>query len=120
MTRIDGIKPLDWIGSSLDDLKSFPDTVIQAFGFELHQVQMGDVPKSVKVLKGMNGVYELRDNHEGNTYRVAYIAKMKDRIYVLHCFQKKSTRGIATPQPDIDLIKNRLKLAIEDHKKHEV
>ncbi len=119
MNRIGDEKPLDWIGSSLDDLKSFPEAVIQTFGFELHQVQTGGMPDSAKPLKGLNGVYELRDNHEGNTYRVAYIAKLKDRIYVLHCFQKKSTKGIATPQPDIDLIKSRLKLAIEDHKKHE-
>ena len=113
------MKPLDWVGSSLDDLKSFPSPVIQVFGFELHEVQSGLMPKSAKPLKGINGVYELRENHDGNTYRAAYIAKLKDRIYVLHCFQKKSKSGIATPQPDIDLIKKRLALAIEDHKKRE-
>ena len=112
-------KPLDWVGSSLDDLKSFPDEVIQTFGFELHQVQTGDMPSSAKPLKGLGGVYELCEDHNGNTYRTAYIAKMKDRIYVLHCFQKKAKRGIATPVRDIELIKSRLKLATDDHKKRE-
>lgn len=111
-------KPLDWVGSALEDLKSFPDAVQQAFGFELHQVQMGGMPASAKPLKGKNlsGVYELRENHAGNTYRAVYIAKLKGRIYVLHCFQKKAKSGIATPQKDIELIESRLKLAIEDSK----
>lgn len=112
-------KPLDWIGSSLEDLKAFPDAVMQTFGFELHQVQHGEMPRTAKAMKGkdLNGVYELKDNHEGNTYRAVYIAKLKDKIYVLHCFQKKSKSGIATPPKDIELIKKRLKLAIEDSKK---
>ena len=112
-------KPIDWVGTSLDDLKSFPDTVKQSFGFELHQVQNGLTPQSAKALKGkdLSGVYELRDNHAGNTYRAVYIAKLKGKIYVLHCFQKKSKSGRATPPKDIELIKSRLKLAIKDSKK---
>lgn len=108
---------MDWIGSSLNDLKSFPDQVQQAFGFGLYQVQAGEVPGSAKPLKGnLSGVYELRENHDGDTYRAVYIAKLKDKIYVLHCFQKKSKSGISTPQKDLDLIEKRLKLAIEDSK----
>jgi Phage derived protein Gp49-like (DUF891) len=61
-------------------------------------------------------VYELREHHDGNAYRVVYLAKLKDKIYVLHCFQKKSTHGIATPSKDMDLIVQRLKLAIADRK----
>jgi phage-related protein len=110
-------KPVDWIGSSLDDLKSFPDEVQQAFGFGLYQVQVGDMPEAATSLKGhLSGVYELRESHEGNAYRAVYIAKLKDKIYVLHCFQKKSKSGIATPQKDLDLIEKRLKQAIEDSK----
>ena len=93
-------KPIDWIGSSLDDLKSFPDEVQQAFGFGLYQVQMGDMPTSAKPLEGnLSGVYEL-----------------KDKIYVLHFFQKKSKSGIATSQKNVDLMEKRLKLAREDSK----
>ena len=111
-------KPIDWIGSSLEDLKAFPDEVIATFGFELHQVQFGQMPHSAKPLKGkeLSGVYELKENHNGNTYRAVYIAKLKDKIYVLHCFQKKSKSGIATPPKDVELIKKRLKLAIQDSK----
>ena len=64
----------------------------------------------------MSGVYELKESHEGNAYRAVYVAKLKDTIYVLHCFHKKSTRGIATPQKEIALIEQRLRLAIEDSK----
>lgn len=110
-------KPIDWVGSSRDDLRSFPDEVQQALGFDLYRVQVGDMPTSAKPLKGnLSGVYELKESHEGNAYRAVYVAKLKDKIYVLHCFQKKSKSGIATPQKDLDLIEKRLKLAIEDSK----
>lgn len=77
---------------------------------------MGEMPGSAKSMKGLNGVYELRENHDGNAYRTVYIAKLKDCVYVLHCFQKKSKSGVATPREDIDLIKARLKIAIENSK----
>ena len=110
-------KPIDWIGSSREDLKSFPDEVQQSVGFALYQVQLGDIPPSAKPLKGnLSGVYELRETHEGNAYRAVYIAKLKNKIYVLHCFHKKSKSGVATPQKEIDLIEQRLRLAIEDSK----
>ncbi len=110
-------KPIDWVGSSRDDLTSFPDEVQQALGFELYQVQIGDMPVSATPLKGsLSGVYELKERHEGNAYRAVYVAKLKDKIYVLHCFQKKSKSGIATPQKEIALIEQRLRFAIEDSK----
>ena len=59
---------------------------------------------------------ELRESHEGNAFRAVYIAKLKEKIYVLHCFQKKSKRGIATPSKEMELIAQRLKLAIADSK----
>ncbi len=111
------MKPVDWIGSSREDLTSFPDEVQQAFGFALYRVQRGEVPPSAKPLKGdLSGVYELRERHEGNAYRVVYLAKLKEKICVLHCFRKKSTHGIATPSKEMDLIAQRLKLAIADSK----
>lgn len=63
-----------------------------------------------------SGVLEVVEDFDGNTYRAAYTVKFKELIYVLHAFQKKAKRGIATPKPDIDLIKQRLKAAVEDHK----
>ncbi len=111
-------KTVDWIGSSLDDLKSFPTEVQEAFGFELWLVQIGETPKSVKTLKGkgLSGVTELRKNFDGNTYRTIYIAKLANKVYVLHCFQKKSKSGIKTPKTDIELIKTRFKIAVQDNK----
>lgn len=110
-------KPIDWIGSSREDLKSFPNEVQQTLGFQLYQVQSGALPASAKPLKGnLSGVYELKETHKGNAYRAVYIAKLKNKIYVLHCFQKKSKSGVATPQTDLDLIEKRLRLAIEDSK----
>lgn len=88
----------------------------QAFGFALYRVQLGEMPPSAKPLKGhLSGVYELRERHEGNAYRTVYLAKLKEKIYVLHCFQK-SKSGIATPSKEMELIAQRLKLAIADSK----
>lgn len=112
-------KPIDWVGSSLKDLKKLPADVQHTFGSQLRWVQLGFTPQSSGPLKGkgLSGVYELKEDYDGNTYRAVYIAKLKDKIYVLHCFQKKSKSGIATPQKDVELIKSRLKLAIVDSKK---
>jgi len=71
----------------------------------------------VKPLKGFGGasVLEIVDDHEGNTYRAIYTVRLADVVYVLHAFQKKSTRGIATPKQEIDLIRRRLHAAEEHH-----
>jgi phage-related protein len=104
-------KPCIFIGSSLKDLKRFPAKVQNRFGYALHQVQEGDEPISAKALKGFGGrtVLELIDNFDGDTYRAVYTVRFADVVYVLHAFQKKSRKGIATPQGDIDLVKARLR-----------
>ena len=56
------------------------------------------------------------ENHDGDTYRAVYTVRFEDAVYVLHCFQKKSKSGIATPQQDIELVKTRLKAAEEESK----
>lgn len=111
-------KPIDWVGTALKDLKSFPQEVRETFGFELWQAQTGEYPLSSKPLKGddLKGVIELRKNFEGNTYRAVYIAKLAGKIYVLHCFQKKSKSGIKTPKEELDVVRKRLKIAIKDSK----
>lgn len=113
------MKPLHFVGSSLKDLKGFPDEVVDAFGFWLYRVQSGDTPSSAKPLKGkhLSGVYELKQDFDKNTYRAVYIAKLDSAVYVLHCFQKKSKSGIATPQKEIDLVLKRLKWAQEDNER---
>jgi phage-related protein len=106
----DHIKPLCWMGSSLRDLKTFPKEAQHDIGFALFVAQSGEEHTSVKALKGFGGrsVLEIVAPFDGDTYRAVYTVRFADIIYVLHAFQKKSTRGIATPQKDIELIRRRL------------
>jgi phage-related protein len=107
------IKPLQWVGSSKKDLLAMPDDVIDVFGFALHLAQTGQKHDQSKPLKGFGGagVLEVVEDHMGDTYRAVYTVKLADVVYVLHCFQKKSKSGIATPKPEMDLIRDRLKAA---------
>ena len=94
-----------------------PEDVKDVFGFAIDLAQAGHKHPDAKPLKGFKsaGVLEVVDNDEGGTYRAVYTVKLADWIYVLHCFQKKSKKGIETPQADIELITSRLKLAEADH-----
>jgi phage-related protein len=105
-------KPIQWIGSSRKDLMSLPVDVRKFFGFALSLAQAGDKHDSAKVLKGFAsaGVLEVVENDIGGTYRAVYTVKFAEAVFVLHCFQKKSKRGIATPQEDMDIIQARLKV----------
>jgi phage-related protein len=107
-------KPLLWVGSSKKDLLAMPDEVQDTFGYALHLAQMGSKHMQTKPLKGFGsaGVLEVVESVAGSTYRAVYTVKIAGAVYVLHCFQKKSTSGIATPKPDIDLIRERLKAAL--------
>ncbi len=107
------IKRIIWLGSSRKDIKSFSDLIQQRIGYTLYLAQIGDKGENVKVLKGFGSanVLEIIERDIQGTYRAVYTVQYKKSLYVLHCFQKKSTHGIATPKPDINLIKERLKLA---------
>jgi phage-related protein len=111
------LKPLHWIASSLDDLRELPGDVQDTFGYALQRAQEGARHGNTKPLKGFAGagVLEIVDNHEGNTYRAVYTVKFALAIYVLHVFQKKSKKGIATPKSDLDLVRKRLKVAADDY-----
>jgi phage-related protein len=115
MNGMENIKTLRWIASSKKDLKAMPEVVQDTFGFALHQAQIGLKHVDAKALKGFGsaGVLEVVESAEGGTYRAVYTVRFADVVYVLHCFQKKSTHGIATPKPDMDLIRDRLKIAEE-------
>jgi phage-related protein len=106
-------KPLYWVASSQKDLLAMPKAIVSAFGYGLHQAQIGKQHVSAKVLKGFGGagVLELIESDEGGTYRAVYTVRFGQSIYVLHCFQKKSKQGIKTPQEDMNLIRSRLKTA---------
>lgn len=106
-------KPLAWIGSSKKDLMSLPIEVRKFFGHALDFAQRGNQHDAAKVLKGFGGagVLEVVENDVGGTYRAVYTVKFQAAVFVLHCFQKRSTSGIVTPKTDIDLIRARLKIA---------
>ena len=116
------VKDIVWVGSSRKDLKSFPAEVKDVMGYALYQAQLGLKAPSAKPLRGFSsaGVLEIVEDHESDTYRAVYTVKFSDLVYVLHAFQKKSKKGIATPKPDVDLIKRRLQVAQEDHKVRQV
>ena len=105
------MRPLRWIGSSKRDLRLMPDSVQQAFGFALYYAQIGLLHPSAKPLKGFGsaGILEIVEDCRGNTYRAVYTVRWADAVYVLHCFEKKSKRGIETPQAEMDLVRKRLK-----------
>lgn len=111
------LKPVEWISSSRDDLREFPEDVQQMMGFALYRAQLGSKHPDAKPLKGFKGssVLEIVENFDGYTYRAVYTVKFEGMIYVLHAFQKKSKCGIATPKQDIDLIETRLKRAKEHY-----
>ena len=110
MDRPVRIKPVFWMASSRKDLKAFPKAVQSDVGYALFAAQRGEEYRSVRALKGFGGrsVLEIVAPHDGDTYRAVYTVKFEDAVYVLHAFQKKSTKGIATPQREIDLIRCRL------------
>ena len=107
------MKNLFWVGSAKKDLIAMPREVQDTFGYALHQAQVGQKHIQAKPLKGFGsaGVLEVVENSVGGTFRAVYTVEFREAVYVLHCFQKKSSRGIATPKPDMDLIRDRLKAA---------
>ena len=106
-------KPLVWVGSSKKDLMALPTHVRKFFGHALDFAQHGDRHDAAKVLKGFGGagVLEVVEDDAGGTYRAVYTVKFEEAVFVLHCFQKKSKSGIATPKEDMAIIRARLKVA---------
>lgn len=111
------LKPVEWISSSRDDLRKFPEDVQQMMGFALYRSQLGKKHPDSKPLKGFKGagVLEIVEDFDGDTYRAIYTVKFEGIVYVLHAFQKKSKHGISTPKQDLDLIEMRLKRAKEHY-----
>jgi phage-related protein len=107
------LKELEWIGSARKDLLALPLLVRRVFGYALYVVQLGVKPPEAKPLKGFGGagVLELTEDFKGDTYRAVYTVRFAAKVYVLHVFQKKAKHGIATPDHDLDLIRERLKRA---------
>ena len=106
-------KPLFWIGSSKKDLMALPIDVRKFFGHALDFAQHGQQHAAAKVLKGFGGagLLEVIEDDVSGTYRAVYTIRFAEAVFVLHCFQKKSKSGIATPKQEMDVIRLRLKAA---------
>jgi len=112
------IKPVVWIGSARENLRSFPAEVRHVMGTALYLAQTGGKHPSAKPLKQIvkgAGVLEVIEDHDSDTYRTVYTVKFAGVVYVLHAFQKKSKKGIKTPQHEVDLIRSRYQLAKAHH-----
>jgi phage-related protein len=103
------------MGDSRSRLKSFPHQVREEVGYALYLAECGESYHSVKHMQGYNAV-EIVVSYDGDAFRGVYTTKFQDCIYVLHCFQKKSTKGNKTSKADLELVKRRLKEASEDYK----
>ncbi len=105
------LKQLEWLGSSKKDIMRFPREAMQEAGYALYLAQKGEHYKNSKLLKGFgSAVSEVVIEYDKNAYRAVYTVNVGDAVYVIHCFQKKSKRGIKTPREDIAIIKQRLTL----------
>jgi phage-related protein len=114
-------RPVIWVGSSRKDLRSFPREVRRDLGQALYTAQQGETDPAAKPLRGFGGgsVLEIVANQKGGTWRAVYTVRYPEAVYVLHAFQKKSKRGIATPKRDTDLIHRRLAKAEQLHRERQ-
>lgn len=97
--------PLFWVGSSKKDLMGSPEEARREAGYQLHRVQHGEMPSDYKYMRSVGkGAYEIRIKESGDEYRVIYVAKFEEGVYVLHAFQKTTRK---TEQKDIDLARRR-------------
>lgn len=104
-------KPVAFLGSALEDLRDFPLSARRAAGYQLDRVQNGLEPSDWKPLTAVGpGVREIRIREADGTFRIIYVAKLAEAIYVLHCFQKKSQ---ATSKADLEIAAKRYRLAKE-------
>jgi phage-related protein len=100
------MKQVEFLGSSLDDLRAFPEEAKRESGYQIDRVQNGLEPDNFKPMTTVGtSVYEIRVEDQSGAFRVIYIAKFEQCVYVLHCFQKKTQK---TAQKDLNLAKNRL------------
>lgn len=107
-------KPIDWRGSSLDDLREFPEAARRRAGYELRKLQRGQLPDDWRPIPEVGpGVSEIRIDSADGWFRVMYVAKFEEAVYVLHSFQKKSRK---TSRNDVDIAKARYRAVVAERK----
>ncbi len=114
--RATGEKSLFWVGSAKRDLLAFPEPVKDEIGVALSVAQFGGKHRKSKPWKGEGaGVFEVVEDHRGDTYRAVYTVRFEGAAYALHAFQKKSPSGIKTRRVDTELIRQRILMAKRDY-----
>ena len=107
-----GSKPVEFRGSALDDLRAFPEAARRAAGYQLDQVQHGREPDDWKPMNTVGrGVREIRIRDTAGAFRVMYVAKFDDAVYVLHCFQKRTQK---TSKADLNLAAQRYRDLVKE------
>jgi phage-related protein len=108
-------RELIWVGSSLEDLRRFPEEVKDVMGYALYLAQRGEKHTDAKPLRdfGGAGILEIVERHHTDAFRAVYIIRLSTAVFVLHAFQKKAKQGVATPPRDLELIRRRLAEAEE-------
>ena len=114
-------RPVKWLGSTPKDVRSFPRPVRRDIGVALYAAQHDELDPAARPMKGFGGssVVEIVSDFRGDTWRAVYTVRFAEAVYVLHVFQKKSRRGIATPRQDLDLIRRRLAEAERLHRERQ-
>lgn len=108
------LKPATFRGTSLEDLRAFPASARREAGYQIDKVQNGEPPTDWKPMAAVGqGVQEIRIRDEAGAFRVIYVAKFADAVYVLHCFQKKMQ---ATSKADLDLAERRYRDLVKELK----
>ena len=117
--KVPVLRSVVWMGNSKKNLRGFSEGAQKLIGDELQLLQFGGMPTDTKPFRGVgSGVFEIAVRYDKDAYRTVVALQIGKKIYVLHAFQKKSKRGIATPKQHIDLIKQRYKEA-QELAKHE-
>lgn len=106
-------KPVKWLGNSRENIRDFPADPRREAGYQLERVQVGKDPADWKPMPSVGlGVKEIRVR-DGGAFRVIYLARFAEAVYVLHAFQKKANK---TPKPDIELARRRFRELIQERK----
>jgi phage-related protein len=114
------LRPVVWMGNAKRNIQAFPEGAQKLIGDELQLIQFGGMPKDAKPFKGVgSGVIEIALRYAGDAFRTVVAVQLGRKIYVLHAFQKKSKKGIATPKHDVEVTKQRYAQAKEQAKHEE-
>jgi len=106
------IKQVKWIGDSRERIRDFPDEPRREAGYQLERVQAGNEPADWKPMPSVGlGVNEIRVRDAGGAFRVIYVARFPEAVYVIHAFQKKARK---TPNPDIELARRRFRELVQE------